>query len=231
MNYFVFRKIAIYGVGALVGGGVGYLIADHLLTREENKKLSEEMGEITGFYKSEGLEKTPPVPEKQEWVPEVQTGKKKKGKGKGKPQTDYTKFANKRTPEEEVKARIVNEEREPDNNKPIVVITLEQHSLDTSNREKRVLTYYEGDGEVCDENEDILPAPEDFIGDALEHFGEGSGDPDTVYVRNNLTGVNYEIVRNKDSYAHAVLGQTPEPPKRGVRRARRTRKTTDEEED
>lgn len=87
---------------------------------------------------------------------------------------------------------------------------------------KTVLHYYEEDDVVTDESDEPLSHPERIIGDdALVSFGEGTSNPDLVFVFNPLTGDMYQIVRY-----HKAYGAPTEKPKR--RSARKDRKADEE---
>lgn len=58
-------------------------------------------------------------------------------------------------------------------------------------------TYY-ADGVLTDENDDIVMEPERIIGDGLEHFGEY--EDDSVYVRNDNTECDYEILKHDKTF-------------------------------
>jgi hypothetical protein len=69
------------------------------------------------------------------------------------------------------------------------------------------LTYYAGDDTLADEADKVIPAVNQVIGDAnLCRFGAGSGDPRTVYVRNDQMATDFEIAKSDGKYAHEVLG-------------------------
>lgn len=87
------------------------------------------------------------------------------------------------------------------------VITVEEFFECTTNHDKLTLTYYEDDGVLVDENEEIIEDPNYTVGpDALVSFGEGSDDPEIVYVRNSRIGTDFEIVRLSKSYKDTVMG-------------------------
>lgn len=88
---------------------------------------------------------------------------------------------------------------------------------------KNVLTYWEGDDTLVNEDETPIPNSDEIIGDALLHFGEGSGDPDTVYVRNIKIGEMFEIVRKKASFASMIFNDPP-----AVQQKKSKRKARDE---
>lgn len=58
-------------------------------------------------------------------------------------------------------------------------------------------TYY-ADSVVTDEDDEIVWNPESVIGDALEHFGDY--EDDSVHVRNDNVGCDYEILKNERTF-------------------------------
>ena len=86
----------------------------------------------------------------------------------------------------------------------IYVITTEQFSEERPEYDKLTISYYEDDDTLADENEDPIADPVSLIGDALENFGEGSDDPQVVYVRNERISIDYEVIRLSKSYASTV---------------------------
>lgn len=79
---------------------------------------------------------------------------------------------------------------------------------------KESLVYFVEDDVLCDDQDSKVEDREKFIGtEALNSFGEGSDDEDIVYVRNLQKGMDFEIVREYQSYKENVLGikeDTPE---------------------
>lgn len=230
MNRTMLKKISLYVTGFVLGGGVGYLLADHFVTKAERilegyPDVDEETEETVEVEK---------LKQESKWVPEAAAEKKEKKK-KGKPQpTDYTKFANqdnKKSLSEEVKTRIGGEVEEEKMPSGINIITLEIYADPVPIRDKVVLTYYEEDNTLVDEEETVIDDRNRLIGNALEKFGtEKDGDPDTVYVRNGKTKTDYEIVRVKGSYSEIALGEKPKK-KTKPRVRRTTKKTSKLEED
>lgn len=84
------------------------------------------------------------------------------------------------------------------------------------------LTYYEGDDVLADESDKIIDADrESVVGDAnLSKFGYGSGDPNVVFVRNEVMTIDIEITRSTGTYAAEVHGfiEHQEPRRRSVPR-------------
>ena len=130
--------------------------------------------------------------------------------------TDYTNFTPRESIEEVAKKYLgqdaVEEERDP--NTPYV-ITIEEYTSEHDDFDKIVLTYYQDDDTVTSEDEEMMPDYERYIGgEALLRFGEKTDDPDSVYIRNEKEGVDYEVVRLHKSYSETVLGIIPVREKR-----------------
>ena len=95
---------------------------------------------------------------------------------------------------------VVSEEDE--NSKPYVISQQEFDSDDGYS--KSSLVYYEDDKVLANENDYILNI-EEIIGlDSLEHFGDMSGDPTIVYIRNLSLNSDYEVQLVHGSYKHLV---------------------------
>lgn len=68
------------------------------------------------------------------------------------------------------------------------------------------LTYYAGDDVLVDQEDKPLYNRQDLIGDCLNKFGHGSGDPNCVYVRCIPQRMEYEVIRDPGHYRIEVLG-------------------------
>lgn len=69
--------------------------------------------------------------------------------------------------------------------------------------DKLCLIYYDKDGVLVGENTGEIMNPEETIGaEALRRFGEYA--EDTVYVRNERLGADYEVVREHASYSETM---------------------------
>ena len=65
---------------------------------------------------------------------------------------------------------------------------------------KESLDYYEGDEVLVDPFGDIVDNVDEIVGeDFASHFGEY--EKDTVYVRNDMTEIDYEILRDYRAYS------------------------------
>lgn len=103
--------------------------------------------------------------------------------------------------------------------KPYVIHRDEKNEHDAY--EEMTYTYYEADDVLCNERDEVIAGQERdaLIGEAnLERFGDGSGDPSIVYIRNDKLEAVIEVVRSPNSYAEEVHGfshsDTPYPRRR-----------------
>lgn len=77
--------------------------------------------------------------------------------------------------------------------------------------EKVDLVYYEGDEVLSDDSDKVVEYADEAVGlSNLERFGHGSGDPNVVFVRNEVREIDYEIARSHGMYAQEVHGFDPE---------------------
>lgn len=95
-------------------------------------------------------------------------------------------------------------ERTPDHP---YVISEEEFLLGERDIEKTSITWYAGDLVLADERDKEIPSVDPIIGtDNLERFGEGSNDPNIVYIRNERLDMDFEVLKHDGKYAHEVLG-------------------------
>lgn len=200
------NKIVLVGIGGVAGGVLGYLIADYVAYQLEEKWARELFNEV-----EEELE--PQVGGMDKELYEFEESKND--------QTDYSgkvKKLIKEKPSLEELVRPYHEETEP------YIMTLEEWEDSVKGFERRTIQYYEMDGVFCNEQEEIEDdvinkfGPNPFL-----HFGEGSDDPDVVYICNPSRSEMYEILRMKASYQADVLGEPAEEekPKKATRRSRK----------
>ena len=90
-----------------------------------------------------------------------------------------------------------NEEKEDDDevSKPVVISPEDLYDVDYP----VVTLIYYADGVLTDDNDNIIEDMDDIVGEeSLNTFGEY--EDDTVYVRNDRTKCNYEILRDYDRF-------------------------------
>lgn len=119
-------------------------------------------------------------------------------------ETDISSFTDDNDEEDDEDPDLSEIDRE-DHDDPYVISRDEFDKEDTY--DVYGLTYYEDDGVLTEADGDTPVEDESrIVGDALDHFGEESGDRDTVYVKNPGTDTKYEIARVHGSYSEYVLG-------------------------
>lgn len=78
--------------------------------------------------------------------------------------------------------------------------------------QQNAISYYKGDGVLADERDQPIPDKNAIVGERnLQRFGEGSGDPNIVFVRNDRLEVDFEIALSLGTYSEEVLGVPPTP--------------------
>ena len=95
----------------------------------------------------------------------------------------------------------------PEKKDPIYTIAPDEFGEDEENYEQVSLMFY-ADDVLCDENDEVMEDRENYIGDALNHFGEW--EPDAVYVRNELLHIEYEILKDERPFSE-VSEDLPKP--------------------
>lgn len=205
MNADMIKRFGLIALGGIAGGFAGYFLAslviDQLMKPQEEFEEEEENTANTELRVGTAPESVKEVTKR-----------------------DYTKFA-KSSLADLVKPYTVGEARSKQDN--IRIISLDEY--DTLLTNKELISYYEGDTTFCDSNEENIPNPEDFFGPNVHlHFGEDSGDPDIVYVRNENNGTSYEITRYKGKYSVIVMGMADEEPKGTKAKRRKSTKTVKE---
>lgn len=103
---------------------------------------------------------------------------------------------------------------------PIRMISDEEFNETMNHYDKISIVYYAGDGTLADERDEIIPDIEQTIGlnalETLEAFGAMGVESDIIHVRNDNIAVDFEVVRDDNSYSEVVLGVTvPEGAYRG----------------
>lgn len=90
-------------------------------------------------------------------------------------------------------------------NKPFV-LTVREFEEGEFDYVQNTLTYYEGDDVLADERDQPIHHMQKIVGTENLKFGDKSGDPNIVYIRNNELEVDFEICRSKGTFTEEVLG-------------------------
>jgi hypothetical protein len=247
-------KVGLLVVAVAAGAGfIGYKVATKRLEAKYEELLKHEVSEAKQFYaqlhKKEGFS-TP-----EEAVKHLRPVAEKPGKTIGEAsealrryQGDIREEAEETEKEvvverqEEVTVNVFTstepadpnfdpeaEERSPDYP---YIISEEEWMQGEDGFTQTSITYWSGDGVLADEQEREIPFIDPIIGEgAIERFGHGTGDPNTVFVRNEKLSVDFEVTRIDGKYAHEVLGlEHSDGGSRGRQQRKQYRKIRGEDE-
>ncbi len=242
-------------IGALVGAGLGYLLADWYIefkmptdcddidinpidSDDEEWELDEEDEETVVMLDA----KKPKSEKKQKDYTRHFEGRPELAKLAAKyrgelPTTEQKEIGSIATqiefePGDEVTAMWVDELSDLKSydhpaDQEISIISMEEYAADDE-LDHVTLNYFDDDV-LTDELDAVISDPDLLVGvDALVSFGVQSGDNDIVYVRNNKLGIMYEVVRTNKDYAAPV----PQPRRipLSVRRGRMEKNGESEED-
>jgi hypothetical protein len=112
------------------------------------------------------------------------------------------------------------------------VVTHDEAFENEPGYEMMTVTYFEGDAGfvVVDDKSEVIPEPDDAIGQKNLRFGYGSNDANIVYVRNDKMDMFFEVIRSTGSYAKEVLGFDPDEPDDSLQHSDRRRRRSSRDE-
>jgi hypothetical protein len=209
-----------FGMGVIVGFGVGYFVAEQRLKTKYSKLASEEINKVREHYYAktvaaepkpsinEVIEKTdiPPRPTKPPVVVE-----------EAKPVVVNNVF-------DESTDREWSYAEELTRREPGVpyIIHIDEFRVNEPEHTQVSYTYYEQDDVLCDSHFMKVDDMDEAIGlGNLGHWGHGSNDPNVVYVRNEKLNLDFEVVRDRGLYAEAAHGYIRHSAERSRKHPRR----------
>jgi hypothetical protein len=222
------------GVGSFaVGAVVGFKVAEQRLAKQFEDRVEKETEDLRVFYTNAGSTKKYATPEeavKDLVTPKVAEEALREYAGKD-GTIMYNKVVKSSAAETVVDSGKVHEittvernvfeaakERNPD--EPYI-ISQEEFMENEPSYNQSTVTYYVKDDVLTDERDDVIEEVENVLGlDFKVSFGEGSSDENSVHVRNERLQMDFEVMRDEDSYAQKVLGleDSPvEPPNKRIR--------------
>lgn len=230
------RIITAFGVGLGVGAGVGFYVgyrySKKKLRAEIYAEAEQEIAEVREFYQQKV------IAAEAQAKPSVEDIVEEKGYSVHEDQT-HIEYANLDDPAEEPDIRSIRPpgpvapatrtgpaptalkdpnddwdwEIEMQKRDPAFPFIINQSEYETeeSGYSQSTLIYYTTDDVLVDEadQQTILHNRERLIGNALDRFGHGADDYNTVYVRNSELELEFEIQRVKQSWEVEVLGHSP----------------------
>lgn len=195
----------IAGVSLCVGAAVGHILTKKRLQTKYADLAQQEIAEARAFYNKMAKEEiaVPGLVGLDEATVALAAYQ-----GKDEPEVEYAVttsnvFASPHDydefdVEEEMKTRTLFEP---------YVINHDEFMQAEPEYDQTSLTYYAGDEVLSDERDTPIEIIEETVGTAnLEKFGHGSGDANTVFIRNDRLKMDFEIVKSTGKFAHEVLG-------------------------
>lgn len=206
------------GVASFTAGAfAGYKFAYKRLGEEFERRLDEETRGMKEFYTNIPVQKyaTPAEAVNDLVAPAVAAEALSEYKGEKVPYHTIVKSEVQPDPDkivervgevvEETVRNVFDQRRDP--TVPYILTQMEFMTAEAG-YPQTTLTYYEKDEKLCDEHDEPLESVDATVGlDFKVNFGYESEDENTVYVRNERLGLDYEIVRHEGSYQKEVLGE------------------------
>lgn len=174
------RNILNMILGIAVGAGVGSAVTYRIMKTKHDEIIQEEIKSVRESFS--GVNRT-----KKEQTQETPEFTKEDVKD-AKEIIDNNRYA--------MESNDIDEDEEP--NEPYVISPAEFGDCDYVS----VSLWYYRDGVVTNDDGKIITNVEELIGDDFaEHYGEYEDDPDTVYVRNDEQGVDYQVLADYRNYS------------------------------
>ena len=195
------KMVVAFVLGIGVGGGATYLFTKKSL----ETYMNDEIESVKEYYKTQLDEMEAAIKneeEETEWDEndedfeenDPKTAKKEPNYQEIIRKLDYGEYSKKEKEEQEA-AGVKPKKEEP------YIITADEF-VQSMAGEQRTFTYYEEDGVFLDENYDIVTNGVELVGEEnLDHFSEE--EEDVLYVRNNETREDYEVLLEHIAYAES----------------------------
>lgn len=94
------------------------------------------------------------------------------------------------------------------------IITVTEFTDNELGYGQNAISYYAGDNVLADERDQPIPNLDNIVGERNLRFGDGSGDANVVFIRNDALGVDFEVCQSLGTYAEEVLGVAPKENRR-----------------
>lgn len=94
------------------------------------------------------------------------------------------------------------------------IITVTEFTDNELGYGQNAISYYAGDNVLADERDQPIPNLDNIVGERNLRFGDGSGDANVVFIRNDTLGVDFEVCQSLGTYAEEVLGVAPKENRR-----------------
>ena len=185
-----------------IGATVGAIVAERVTTYNYEKRMASEIDSVKRAYSRNFVTvEEVEAEETQEEKPEKNsTSLVRKSEVSTRPPKDSLNTVEEEKEEESVETKDVGtlsdlaKETERDD---IYIMSEEEYTTTMQDQgyENMILEYNPEDGTLVDEYDELILDIVGTVGDALNHIGYNSGDPNIVYVRNHQHQMDYEVIR------------------------------------
>lgn len=233
MNPDIRKALVLVTGGILVGGGLGYILAQHRLKARYWEIANEEIESVKDRYRQRYKEGpySDPTSTAAHLIPTTEHAGEQEVYENVISTLEYSEDEKPRQPPvfTALKGEIRPKQKKPPRPRPYEVvhiedmvmpephptepylISVEEFMEDFENHDKISISYYDGDDTLADEREQMIPDVEGTVGkENLVRFGQASRDPNTVYVRNKRLNTDFEVYREDGSFSVMVLGMDEE---------------------
>lgn len=212
------KKINYFIIWA-IGLGTGWLLANRVLKEKYEAIVLEEVKSVREAF-GHALDKATSEAEVQENTIITNTYQSL-ARDYTKPSLDEVKAVMESHSDKDLDAHMADREY-PEEDRDIFCVTQDEFVNEADAHDKITLNYYDEDNILCDSLNEIIPNPEQIIGeDALDSFGCLSENDDIVYIRNTKRMSDFEIIRHHSSWEKDVMGVIPTKPKKKKNTVRR----------
>ena len=102
-----------------------------------------------------------------------------------------------------------DDDDDPDTKAEPYEITLGEFYEERREYDKKTIDWYDEDDVTLDEDEKIIADPETYVGCSMKELFKKppvDGDPDSIFIRNDHYGTDYEVIRHHAKCNKSILG-------------------------
>lgn len=201
----------------LAGSAIGYLVARKRLQKEFEERLAQEVQSTRDFYAMLRKKENYKTPEEaaKDLSPEAVEAVKA--------MVNYQGISVKQDDPEQAEAakqlveniftktsaseHVSAEDKRNRTEEAPYILDRDEYMENETNYTQSSVTWFAGDSVLIDEREDVIDDVDMTVGERnLVRFGYGSGDPNVLYVRNDMLHIEFEILFSEGKYSKEVAG-------------------------
>lgn len=188
-----------------IGATVGAIVAERVTTYNYEKRMASEIDSVKRAYSRNfvTVEEVEAEETREEKPEKNSTSLVRKSEVSTRPPKDSLNKVEEEKEEESVETKDVGslsdfaKEAKETERDDIYIMSEEEYTTTMQDQgyENMILEYNPEDGTLVDEYDELILDIVGTVGDALNHIGYNSGDPNIVYVRNHQHQMDYEVIR------------------------------------